>query len=302
MSFYTTELRNICQSLIGITDEQGYPPVQSICEQAAPLIFEKFPIFDESYRLPLEVKILRHYYMREIAQETFGLWKLYLNNRMNEIMPYYNQLYLSEQIKYDPIRDVDVTREYTRKGADDKNANVKNTLGQTSHTDTTNATKSTTNTNSDANSTDESNSRIGETQDTSATKNHMDKYADTPNGSLVGTDLVDYLTNARQIQENDTQTDIIDKTQTADSTSNSSATTDSSTDANATGTMILDSNQTGVEERIEKIATTEDYVEHLFGKHGAKNYSEMINDYRKSLLNIDVTIIDRLSDLFFNLY
>lgn len=56
-----------------------------------------YPIFDESYREHLNDMILNHYYMSEIAFETASLFKLQLNNRMQEIMPYYNTLYKLQQ-------------------------------------------------------------------------------------------------------------------------------------------------------------------------------------------------------------
>ena len=72
------------------------------------------PIFDENYRVPLEIKIIRHFYTREIGEETFGLWQLRLCDRLNVIMPYYNQLYKSELIKFNPMYDVDLTTEHER--------------------------------------------------------------------------------------------------------------------------------------------------------------------------------------------
>ena len=46
--------------------------------------------------------------MREIGFETVGLFKLFLNERMAEIMPYYNKLYESETFEFDPLKNVDV--------------------------------------------------------------------------------------------------------------------------------------------------------------------------------------------------
>lgn len=54
---------------------------------------DSYPIFDEEYRNTLNQKILNHYYENEIGFETANLFKFYLNNKMNEIMPYYNELY-----------------------------------------------------------------------------------------------------------------------------------------------------------------------------------------------------------------
>ena len=54
---------------------------------------DTYPIFDNNYRNTLNTKILNHYYNNEIGFETPELFKFYLNNKLNEIMPYYNTLY-----------------------------------------------------------------------------------------------------------------------------------------------------------------------------------------------------------------
>lgn len=84
MSSYTVELRQLIQN--------GYD-----------IGLKDYPIFDESYRETLNNKIITHYWMREIGAETAGLFKLYLNRTMGEIMPYYNQLYKSTQLDFDPL-------------------------------------------------------------------------------------------------------------------------------------------------------------------------------------------------------
>ena len=81
MSSYTVELRQLIQN--------GYD-----------IGLKDYPIFDESYRETLNNKIITHYWMREIGAETAGLFKLYLNRTMGEIMPYYNQLYKSTQLDF----------------------------------------------------------------------------------------------------------------------------------------------------------------------------------------------------------
>lgn len=117
MSKFTTEVRFICETAAGETESKGFNTLEEILTQAAPHVFDfNFPIFDESYRLVLEKKILRHYYTREIGEETVGLWKLRMNTRLNEIMPYYNKLYESELLEFNPFYDTD----YTRTGKRDK--------------------------------------------------------------------------------------------------------------------------------------------------------------------------------------
>ena len=71
MSKYTTEIRFLCESLTGHTESVGFNGTKQIIEDACPVIFDfDYPIFDPEYKLTLESKILRHYYTREICEDT----------------------------------------------------------------------------------------------------------------------------------------------------------------------------------------------------------------------------------------
>lgn len=74
-----------------------------------------YPIFDESYREQLNNKIIQHYYFREIGFETEALFKNRLNQKMNEIMPYYNQMYESSKLKIDPLSTINLEEVFSRK-------------------------------------------------------------------------------------------------------------------------------------------------------------------------------------------
>ena len=69
--------------------------------------------------------IVNHYYMRELGQETIGLFKHTAKYTMEELMEEYLPLIYSASIEYDPLVNVDYTETFTR------NANVDNT-GQSS--------------------------------------------------------------------------------------------------------------------------------------------------------------------------
>ena len=88
MSKYTTELRFICETYADLDQSKGYSDVEDIIENSRAKIFDfPYEIFDEEYKPVLEHKILRHFYTREIGQETVGLFKLQLSQKMNDIMP-----------------------------------------------------------------------------------------------------------------------------------------------------------------------------------------------------------------------
>ncbi len=288
MSKYTTEVRFICENYAGLDESEGYDKVDEIISASRPKIFDfNYPIFDESYRPVLETKILQHYYTREICEETVGLWKLRLKAKMNEIMPYYNKLYESELIEFNPLRNADYTREGDRNRVDDniERQNM-NRVSQDSGTDT----------------------RTGQTKDGGSDKtvnsraekySHWDLYSDTPQGGIEGIlgaedepSLVDngYLTNARHILHDGSGTTGEGTTyfggtrQTNGQTNYGKKNT-----TNDVGDRKFDGN------------TTEDYLEHIIGLVNA-NPSKMLKDYRDTLLNIDLDIIRDLRVLFFNLW
>ena len=67
--------------------------IKSLIDNNFDFKMDSYPIFDENYRQILNQKILYHYYENEIGFETAPLFRFYLNNKLNEIMPYYNELY-----------------------------------------------------------------------------------------------------------------------------------------------------------------------------------------------------------------
>ena len=236
MSKYTTELRFICETLTGLKESVGYADTAHVIEQSAPLIFSfPFPVDDEAYRPILERKIIRHYYTREISEETYGLWKLRLETKMNEIMPYYNKLYASERLEFNPLYDVDMTT--TREGenhsdtttTENSTGTTKTTVNEnttTAETDSSNRTIDRTESNSnnrtsertESDSNDrtinrtgtDSNNRTSErtesdsndrtinrTENVTTSDNKWDLYSDTPQGALSNVSNREYLTNAR---------------------------------------------------------------------------------------------------------
>lgn len=103
-------------------------------------------------REQLNKKIIDHYKYREIGFETPWRFVDELNIRMNEIMPYYNQLFKSLDIEYNIIHNVDYKEDTTSKGKSDgasttignlKNARVDTPQSQIQVEDINNLTRAT---------------------------------------------------------------------------------------------------------------------------------------------------------------
>ena len=279
MSKYTTELRFICETSAGLTDSEGYTSTKEIIEKSRKKIFDfDYPIFDENYRSVLETKIIKHYYTREIGAETVGLWKFWLDERMNRIMPYYNQLYKSELLEFNPLYDTDITTDSNRKINHEENTTDKNV-----RTDNL----SNKNTRTDNLATENSH----EDHDTdSGTNDSLTAYSDTPQNGLNGVTQLNYLTNATKVNGSDSKQHNNDGTYT---TTNTGTQVD---DATQTGTVSNDGSGT------KKYDNTDEYLEHVKGKRGTDSYAKILQEYRKTFLNIDQMIINSLSDLFMGVW
>lgn len=178
MSKYTTEVRFVCESISGLESSTGADKVDVVINKSWNKIFtSKVQIFDENYREVICSKILKHYYLREICSEVVGIWKLWMNERLEMILPYYNKLYESARLEFDPLKDVNYSRTYDKSGSD---------VGTGSR------------------STEGTNSGTAEsTQTNTNTSKTIDKYADTPQGALDNVESGTYLTNARIVNVND---------------------------------------------------------------------------------------------------
>lgn len=281
MSIYTTEVRYICEVEAGYDVSQGFSKIDEILDRAVPKVFDfEWPIFDEEYRVPLEKKILRHFYTREIGCETYGHWKLMLQNKLCEIMPYYNQLYKSELLMagVNPLNDVDYTKTGNRTddGADTRTTESSGT-GNTEVKSTNKVVRSATDSGT--------NEAV-----VSGNQGHVRKYSDTPQGALSGVESGTYLTEA----EVNTDTDNTTTTTTASNKEDATDQTDSSgTSKNATSETTNSRGTTN---------NTAEYLERVTGKMGGTSYAKLLRELRDSFLNIDRDILNDLNVLFMNIW
>ena len=323
MSKYTTEVRYICENACGLNESVGFNQINDIIIQSAPKIFNfDFPIFDEEYRLPLEVKILRTYYTREICEETVGLWKLRLQTKLCNIMPYYNQLYKSALLEFDVFTDVDYTEVNDGSTHDNlqKIINFQNLGGVDTNTyrkngkekSTTNYSGGTTNTTNYEGAEKDVSKTSGSTTKTPPTK--ITTKSDTPQGGLDGFISEDYLTTAQKesytSNEIETYNDITNNSEKSFA-NRKDINTQQYNNRSDVGTLEFENRSDVVtQEKLSKNKTDEnndnwhknDNTLTVKGKRNNLTYAEMLQKYRETFMNIDKMIIDELSDLFFNLW
>ena len=132
-----------------------------------------YPIYDENHRAELNEKIIRHYALREIGQETAQQFIFYLGVTMAEIMPYFNERYKTLDMEYNPLQSVDMT------------------------TDSENGSES--QSSSKASSTQDSTSSSSSKSDNASTTTSKSFDSDVPQTGVVG-DFARYASHANESQ------------------------------------------------------------------------------------------------------
>ena len=260
--------------------------------------------------------------MREIGAETVGLWQLWLNTKLEEIMPYYNQLYESALIEFNPLYNIDLHRTRTKTGAEQGTLNdtlqgthstsgnvteTVNVVGGMDREQTTSdsGSKTGSGTSNETTANDETHSDIDTIQ-------KSDAYSDTPQGSLSNVDNNAYLTNYRKIQEGDTNSgskniDIdTDKTYSDSESTDTSGTLSEDISTSEDTTKGVTKSESGsnnsTKRRTTGLNTTESYIESVTGANGNYSYSKLLNEFRDTFLNIDMLVIGEFKSLFMGLW
>ena len=275
---YTTRLKSICEYYAEQNGVKNLNDVREVIKQSRKNIFDfYYPIFDESYRETLETNILLYYYMYEICAETVALWKVFLTSRMFGIMTYYNKLYESELLEYNPLEDTNIVTTHNKKN---KGKNVRD-LDATDNRDykRTSVNQSRQEENIDASSSNTN------------TPNVYTLENDTPQNGIAGfssLENLDYLTKLTKVTGSTGDNGSNNSERIYEDSYNESI-TDSDKSKSTADETITSNNK-------------EDFTQKVTGKSSGASYNQLLKEYRENLLNIDMMIIDRLKDLFFLLY
>lgn len=220
-------------------------------------------------REELNTRILDHYKYREIGQETVGRFIDELRITMNEIMPYYNELFKTVEIMSDlenPFDNVDFVETFEEEHS---NKTENESLSTGEQTATTNAS-ATSNVSSSGTSTEND------------SENAKRKLSDTPQNHVDNIDnyLSEYSEEDKTTSQNGTTTT---ETEGADTSETTSQGNDSRTNA---GTS-------------ETTGTTR----HTFtkkGNQGVNTYAHDMNEFRTSIIDVVDRIVhdNRIANLF----
>lgn len=299
--------------------ENPRPPVSERIEIGRKFLFDfDYPFFDESYRPVFETNFIRQFYFKEMGFDVKERFKFELENYLRLNMGYYNSLFESELLEYDVLSNYKMTEEYKRnvdKKQDSDNKTVSDS-DLTNKVDTTGSGKATgrTNTSTNDNATNSGSSTIDGTNKstgTSSSKNDTkndEVYSDTPQGKLSNKD---YATNATFTDNKNNKSGTTSSNDTNKSTGSnrSSSTSNGSQLSNSDQSSSSISNQDTVQKELSnesrlgkyKTLTVEDYILTKVGKVGERNYPKMIEEYRKTLLRIELQIFSEMNKQLFML-
>ena len=94
--------------------ENFAPTLGQLVDSGYPLFNDTWDTYIPEYKKTLEDKIIQYYYFNQIGSETPDRFRHFLNAELAKIMPYYNQLYASQLIKFGPMVNYAVTTQKRR--------------------------------------------------------------------------------------------------------------------------------------------------------------------------------------------
>lgn len=316
MSNYTSSLYKCLYALNNYTEEEellsGFSGVEDNITAARSKVFSfSYPFYCDNAILKqnFEQKFLRHFYTREIGSETFGLFQLRIKQKFDVIMPYYRDIF-NTIIDYDlftQLGEKEVIGElgsFTASGS-----------GSSSGTNTGTQTTSGTDTGtigiqgSNTGTVQETGSNTG-TQRNISTKEDKLRFLDTPQGDINllsdgsgggSGDTSSYLTNANwnNYDEDSTRTDNLSNSSTrTDNLSNSSTQTNNLASSSTRTDNLSNSSSS---QTSNSGSDTRNITKEYIGTKG-KTKTELIQEFRKAIINIDDSIFNECNDLFMLVY
>ena len=128
------------------------------------------------------------------------------------------------------------------------------------------------------------------TTSASSDETKRDLYSDTPQGAITDLENENYLTNARIITDDLTNSE------------NDATDTTRNVDTDYSENETVNNIKNGTNRVTGTSSTTEDYIETLVGKQGGGSYSKMLMEFRDTFLNIDMMVVNEFNDLFMGIW
>lgn len=301
MSMYTTPLRAIIERYS--QDDPTLTRDERIAIGRPKLFDFDYPIFDSDFKSVFETNFIKDFYTREIGFETEELFKQKLEAWLLMNMDYYNSLFESERLHYDPLINFEMVE--AKDGETTTNRKDNRTIEQETNTQQDDTTDETSKTNRD-----ETTSQDTDTKQKYNTKTDEDYFnrtihSDNPDSRLRlstkdGGGTIEYASDISE-DTGDTSTKT-DGDTTTDTKSKTDSDIDTDTDAKTEREMESEQETSHDEDYKRDVETMDNYLQRNFGKIGVRSYADMIMEYRRSLLRVQRQIHNELSQLFMLVY
>lgn len=303
MAKYTTEVRTICEHFAKDSFPDGFDmaSIEEVVAAAEPQIFNfTYPIWEGGDIHDLNQDILLHFYFREIGFETYGLWKAQLKRKLIERMPYWIRLYPTTIVNYDYMNDFNITEQIKRnKSQNETGNNASSRSGNNTETrDLKNSNTQEGNEKITGNSSQTNSSNF--TNDGTSSNNGNTIHSDFPQAPI--TPAGDYASS----QDTDTTSGSSHNTSESSGsiTTNNTSQNSSSSSQNGTQSGTITRNDTISDESNHNINKDEhEGIERVqFGHNGGKSPTELLEEYRNSIMVIYPVIMEDLEELFMQIY
>lgn len=295
MATYTMRINELANYLCAehAEDVVGMTYSQKLDYAAELIMPEDYPCYgvdleeQDAMRSTLSKAIVRHYLMREIGYETYELWKIMLETRLREIMPYYQQLYETTLFKLDLENPYHMITEHDQTQKDDRDVQREGDRGITTQDSDDTTAKIVYG--RVVNGTSSMNDERSESSQSTSHSSHSDfPQASYANG--------DYVSTADDATGNGSGS--------SEGTQNGTTSEKNSGEDNATNSTVR--NGKNDEKWSDKSKDINDQIMHYL--HDVKGHTnnleilDAIEKWRELILNINQQIIEELKDLFIQLY
>lgn len=297
MASYTMELKTYIESFSQYDDELTFN--QRLDKGREKLFDFDYPIFDNDYKVIFETNLIRKFYNREIGFETEGLFKFNLETWLNINMPYFNKLFESELLEYDPLINSEMNVTHTQTNREDQEDD--RTLDQ----DVKATNKSTGKGTSSHNTKEDMSGGANENMKSDTKDDNFSRKvtSDTPDTRLAlqtqeGKGIIQYASNIEEDKVTNSGTHNNTKSSNKHHTVSDKGSSKSDHEVND----VADSTSISKDKRESNINKLEDFVQHRQGKIGVQSYPEMVTKYRNSFLRVENIIHKELQQLFMLVY
>lgn len=278
------------------------------------LQLNEYPVVDEAYRATLNKLIIDTYRFHEIGYETPEMFRHFLKNKLNTIMPRYNLLIEAQRDMDKPLTDYERSGSTRRTVDEDTTQNMSvdetTTNNGTTNVDETQTRNTTIDSDTVVNASSDVNTTVTETldQDVDTTENKYQVESDTAQSQLVGSVAGQDGYASKIVKEDNDSVVATDSTRTNVTDSNVVDQSTTAIDTTDDTVNVIDGetviNSTTVKDGDNVTVTNSDLIEETTRDEFGRNTSQglLYKYYSEALEGINSQILDDLEDLFHGLY